>query len=258
MGLIVACVVAFVFVQPEADRSLQTVDAEQQIESIKFSYKYAAVPCEIVKGRPLTVGEAARTVAEGDATACSDSPRGAPLFAGKSIWQSVIISMFLHGSWLHLIANMVFLWVFGNNIEDHLGAVRFLIFYLAAGVVATVAHVLVQVDSTVPIVGASGAIAGVMGAYLVWFPWARVRTLVIVVVIPLFPRIPAAALLVVWFGLQFFTDASSGVAWMAHVGGFAFGAAMAVIARSSPSFRRRLWIHRHRAQGRWDNRYGPS
>ena len=179
MGLIIACVVAFVFVQPEADRSLQTVDAEQQIESIKFSYEYAAVPCEIVKGRPLTVREAVRTVAEGDATACSDSPRGAPLFAGKSIWQSVIISMFLHGSWLHLIANMVFLWVFGNNIEDHLGAMRFLIFYLAAGVVATVAHVLVQVDSTVPIVGASGAIAGVMGAYLVWFPWARVRTLVI-------------------------------------------------------------------------------
>ncbi|MFQ5558324.1 MAG: rhomboid family intramembrane serine protease, partial [Acidimicrobiales bacterium] len=170
-------------------------------------------------------------------------------------------SMFMHGSWMHLIGNMWFLWVFGNNIEDHMGALRYLAFYLSAGVVATAAHVLIQVDSTVPLVGASGAIAGVMGAYLVWFPWARVRTLLFLFVVPLWPRVPAAMLLVVWFALQFLTAEGSGVAWVAHVGGFVFGVAIALLARSNDRFRRRLWVHRHRTQGtlgRWDNRLGPA
>lgn len=259
--LIVANVVTFLFVQPDADRSLTDVDTEGQIESIEFTYEHAAVPCELVQGRPLSVGEIVRTQRDGDATACVSRPRTRALFPDKSLARSVVVSMFLHGSWLHLGLNMLFLWVFGNNIEDHMGALRYLAFYLSAGVVATAAHVLIQVDSTVPLVGASGAIAGVMGAYLVWFPWARVRTLLFLFVVPLWPRVPAAMLLVVWFALQFLTAEGSGVAWVAHVGGFVFGVAIALLARSNDRFRRRLWVHRHRTQGtlgRWDNRLGPA
>lgn len=259
VGLIVACIATFIFVQPGADRSLGAIGIEEEIESIEFAYEFAAIPCELVQGRALTIDEVTRTQVNGDVTACDDDPRGRVLFPDKSIWRSVLVSMFLHGSWLHLIANMVFLWVFGNNIEDHMGPLRYLIFYALAGIVATGAHIVAQVDSTVPLIGASGAVAGVMGAYLVWFPWARVRTFVLLGVIPLFPKLPAALLLIAWFGLQFFTASNSGVAWVAHVGGFVFGAVVAAVARSNDRFRRRLWDHRHRTTGtgRWDNRWGP-
>jgi membrane associated rhomboid family serine protease len=259
VGLIVACVATFLFVQPGSDRSLVELGPEAQIESIEFAYEYAAVPCELVQGRPLTVREINRTQVGGDPTACEPGAAGRALFPDKSIWRSALVSLFLHAGWFHLVFNMVFLWVFGNNIEDHMGPVRFLIFYLLSGVVATAVHVLVEVDSTVPIIGASGAVAGVMGAYLVWFPWARVRTLVMVGIIPLWPRIPAAVLLALWFALQFLTGGDSGVAWVAHVGGFAFGVMIAAVARSDDRFRRRLWVHRHRVglTGRWDNRRGP-
>ena len=153
--------------------------------------------------------------------------------------------MFLHGDLLHLGGNLLFLWVFGNNIEDRLGPLRYVAFYLAAGVVATVAHIAVQVDSTVPIIGASGAIAGVMGAYLMWFPWARVRTLFFIGFIPLWPRIPAFVPLVVWLVSQFFIGPDEGIAWVAHVGGFAFGIAVAATARRYAPVRRTLWDRRY-------------
>ena len=127
---------------------------------------------------------------------------------------------------------MVFLWIFGNNIEDHMGHGHFVVFYVMSGIVATLAHVAVQLDSTVPVVGASGAVAGVMGVYLVWFPRARVRTLLFITVIPLFPRIPAAVLLIVWFVSQFFIGNDSGVAWMAHVAGFGFGVLAGLAGRN--------------------------
>ena len=125
--------------------------------------------------------------------------------------------------------------------------------------VATAAHVLIQIDSTVPMVGASGAVAGVMGAYLVWFPWARVRTLFFLFIIPLFPRVPAAILLVLWFASQFAIDVGSGVAWMAHVAGFAFGVLVGLVALTDQRFRNRLWAHKYRTTGKglWDNRTGP-
>ena len=145
-------------------------------------------------------------------------------------------SMFLHWSWLHLIGNMWYLWIFGDNVEDRMGHVRFLVFYLAAGLVAGLLHVFFNPASRVPTVGASGAIAGVLGAYLVAFPRARIITLV-----PLFPffqvmALPAVLMLGLWFVYQFFSGALSlawsaagggGVAWWAHVGGFAFGAVVA-------------------------------
>lgn len=145
---------------------------------------------------------------------------------------TILTSMFLHGGFLHLLGNMLFLWIFGNNVEDHLGSVGYLLFYLAAGVVATLAFTAVNASSVSPLLGASGAIAGVMGAYLIWFPRARILS----VVFPLFFLpfyLPAALVLAVWFVTQFFTDPNSGVAWVAHVSGFAFGALVAMSLRDT-------------------------
>lgn len=261
MLVIVGCVATFLFVQPSATRSLlDAPDDAALIEEINFTYEQAAIPCELIQGRPLTVPEVLRTVRGGDTDACvSGEPAGRALFPDKSVWRAVVVSMFLHADWFHLAGNLVFLWVFGNNIEDHMGSLRYVVFYLAAGVVATATHVVLALDSTVPLVGASGAIAGVMGAYLVWFPWARVRTLLMLGFIPIWPRIPAAVLLVIWFGTQFLIDPNAGVAWAAHVGGFVFGVAVAVAARRDPAFRNRLWTHRYRTTGStgWSNRTGP-
>ena len=248
--LIIACVFTFLFVQPSATRSVVTAPGTAEvIEETRFTYEHAAIPCELVRGRPLTVPEIRRTGA-GDAEACiSDGPEGPALFPDKPVWRSVVVSMFLHGGWIHLAGNMIFLWIFGNNIEDHLGHLRYVVFYLAAGVVATAAHVLLALDSTVPIVGASGAISGVMGAYLIWFPWARVRMFVLLGFIPIWPRIPAALVLVFWFLAQFRIDPGSGVAWVAHVGGFVFGVLMALAARRDPRFRDRLRSRRRATKG---------
>lgn len=145
---------------------------------------------------------------------------------------SIFTSMFIHGGWLHILGNMWFLWVFGRGIEDVLGHAKYLFFYLVCGVAAAIAHILVNSNSTVPTIGASGAIAGVMGAYLVTFPRARVVTLVILFIFITTVDIPAAFLLLYWFAIQFFngvgsvgySQASSGdVAWFAHVGGFITG-----------------------------------
>lgn len=146
----------------------------------------------------------------------------------------VLTSMFLHGSWLHIIGNMLFLWIFGNNVEDRFGRIVFVVFYLVVGALAFGAHFAFNQQSTVPVLGASGAIAGVMGAYLMLWPRARVLTLLFFVVIPL----PAAVVLALWFGMQFLTDTSSQVAWIAHVGGFIGGTLLALaLARliKSPS-----------------------
>lgn len=147
-------------------------------------------------------------------------------------WLSPLISMFLHGSWGHLLANGLFLWVFGNNIEDVMGRGRFLVFYLLCGLAAAATHVLLQPASAVPTVGASGAISGVMGAYLLLFPRVRVRMLFIFVIFFRVIPLPAWLVLVWWFGLQVLLgvlDATTlepgrgGVAVWAHVGGFVAG-----------------------------------
>src|SRR5207253_8078046 len=134
----------------------------------------------------------------------------------------ILYSMFLHGSLLHIAGNMLFLWIFGNNIEDKMGPVWYLVFYLAGGLVAAAAHIIVQPTSTVPVVGASGAIAAVMGAYLVLFPNAPIRTVFIFFIFFL-RDIRAKWLLIFWFISQFFISPGEGVAWVAHVGGFIFG-----------------------------------
>lgn len=149
----------------------------------------------------------------------------------KSVWISILSSMFLHGGLLHIAGNMLFLWVFGNNVEDRFGRVGFLGFYLAAGLAATLAQSYLSADSLVPLIGASGAVAGVLGAYLVMFPRARVTTLLFYFVLDL----PAVVVLAGWFVMQVFQGvgsirgAAGGVAYFAHIGGFVVGVAVAAL-----------------------------
>jgi len=154
---------------------------------------------------------------------------------------TMLFSMFLHGGWLHLIGNLWFLWVFGDNVEDAIGHAGYLLFYLACGVAAALAQALASPSSTVPMVGASGAIAGVLGAYFVWFPWSRVKTLLFLGFFMTMTELPAPVFLILWFVVQFFSGtlslasagaATGGVAWFAHVGGFVAGAALAILLRA--------------------------
>ncbi|MGZ7030797.1 MAG: rhomboid family intramembrane serine protease [Thermoanaerobaculia bacterium] len=152
---------------------------------------------------------------------------------------SIGVSMFLHGGLLHLGGNMLYLWIFGDNVEDTLGHARYLFFYIACGVAATLAHAIVNPSSMVPSIGASGAIAGVLGAYLVLFPRARVLTLIPIVVFITVREIPAIVVLGLWFVLQLFVGVGSlggqqdigGVAYFAHIGGFVFGMLLVLLLR---------------------------
>ncbi len=141
---------------------------------------------------------------------------------------TLFTSMFLHGGWMHLLGNMLFLWIFGDNMEDLLGHLRFAAFYIASGLAAAAGQILAGPGSTIPMVGASGAIAGVMGGYLLFFPRARIDVLVIIVVLVRVFAIPAWLMLGLWFGLQLVNGlsmdaAGGGVAYWAHAGGFAAG-----------------------------------
>jgi membrane associated rhomboid family serine protease len=210
--LIVVNVAVFALVQPRSPSA-----------TARFDYEHAAIPCEVTTGDPLTLDE----ITNPSTNHCVRNSPFPAAFPAKNVLLAIVVSMFLHGSWLHLGGNMLFLWVFGNNIEDRLGPVRYLVFYLAAGVVATLTHIGLQADSTIPVIGASGAIAGVMGAYLVWFPNAPVLSLLLFIV----ARIQAKWWLLIWFGSQFLINPNDGVAWAAHVGGFVFGALAAVVFR---------------------------
>jgi len=160
---------------------------------------------------------------------------------------SLLTSMFLHGGWLHLLGNMLFLWVFGRNLEDLIGGGRFLAFYLLSGLAAAVVQVLANPYSRVPTIGASGAIAGVMGAYLIRFPRSQIDTLAILFIFVTRIAIPAPFYLLFWFGMQFLNGYESigdrsytggGVAWFAHIGGFIAGM---LLIKLFPS--RQRWRH---------------
>ncbi len=206
---------------------VQRPQAERNSE-LRFNYSYAAIPCEVIDAEPLSEEEIGRTLQQGDTESCVHDDTTPPVFPDKNVYLALLYSMFLHGSVLHIAGNMLFLWVFGNNIEDRMGAPAYIAFYLASGLVASAAHILVQPNSTIPVVGASGAVAGVMGAYLVLFPHVRIRTLLIYILIR---DVQARWLLGFWFVMQFFTNPSAGVAWVAHVGGFVFGALVALALR---------------------------
>jgi membrane associated rhomboid family serine protease len=155
-------------------------------------------------------------------------------------------SIFLHGGWLHVVGNLWILWIFGDNVEDKMGHGRFLIFYLLCGLLAGAAHVAMNPASAVPTIGASGAISGVMGAYMMLFPRARVLTLIPIFVIFFFRELPAVVFLFLWFLFQFFQGAAAhasglgtGVAFWAHIGGFVAGAAgVWIFAKPQPRKRR--------------------
>ena len=149
---------------------------------------------------------------------------------GPAVALSFITSMFLHGGFMHIAGNMLYLWIFGNNVEDSMGRLRFLVFYLLTGSVASVAQVLANPNSPLPTIGASGAIAGVLGAYIVLFPNARVQTLIFLGYFARMAQLPALLVLGFWFVLQLFNGLLAfgvaqmgGVAWFAHVGGFVAG-----------------------------------
>ena len=152
---------------------------------------------------------------------------------------TLITSQFLHGGWLHLLGNMLFLWIFGNNVEDRLGRFRFLAFYLIGGTVAGLTQVAIDPGSTIPTIGASGAIAATLGAYLVLFPRARITSLVFLGFFYQLIDVPAVVVLVFWFVLQLLDgiaslgvpDASGGVAFFAHIGGFVFGVLVGMVIR---------------------------
>jgi membrane associated rhomboid family serine protease len=161
---------------------------------------------------------------------------------------TLVTSMFLHGGWMHIIGNMLYLWIFGDNVEDHMGHVPFLLFYLLAGMLATLGQIAMTPESTLPTIGASGAIAGVMGAYLVLYPRSRVLTLVPIFFYIELIELPAVLLLGFWFVMQLFsagaiaatTDGQDGgVAFMAHIVGFLTGVASVFL------FRRRRPINRY-------------
>jgi membrane associated rhomboid family serine protease len=211
IAFLVANVAVYFFWQPRAEQ-----------ENLEFTYENAAIACEVVTGEPLDFTE----INEG---ICLDSPSGAQPFPDKDVRLAVLVSLFLHGGLLHLGGNMLFLWIFGNNVEEAFGTLGFLAMYAASGVAATAAFVALNSDSTIPLIGASGAIAGVMGAYFILFPTHRVQALIIWI-IPYVVALPAALLLGFWFVLQFLV-AQPGVAWEAHAAGFIFGALLALVLR---------------------------
>ena len=146
--------------------------------------------------------------------------------------ETMLTCIFLHGGWMHLIGNIWFLWIYGDNVEDVLGRGKYLLFYLVCGVLASAAHLALNPASQVPTVGASGAIAGVMGAYMAKFPHAKIVTLIFIVVFVTTLELPAVVILIYWFVIQFFggigsiassTATSGGTAWFAHIGGFVVG-----------------------------------
>jgi membrane associated rhomboid family serine protease len=253
VGLIVACVIVFIW--------QLNFPTNQRLEQAGFhsidqsSLEYGAIPyrithpstgkCDIGAVAETASGFEAGVVCRGtadyaDAVARSranpNSDLGPFQIDQKPWWVTLFSSMFMHGGFLHIAGNMLFLWVFGNNIEDRLGRVKFLLFYLLAGLIAVYTQALIDPGSTAPTIGASGAIAGVLGAYAWLFPRARVLTLIFIIFFVTVVEIPALILLALWFILQFVpalgqvavgSGGDQGVAYFAHVGGFVFGSAVA-------------------------------
>jgi membrane associated rhomboid family serine protease len=208
---------------------------EREIEQATYFACNGAIPYELTHGDRIADArrEGVRfekpiedAFAELEARSC---PR-------KNVWLSILKSMFLHGSILHIAFNMLFLWVFGNNVEDRLGKVRYTAFYLIAGAAAAYAQSFVFADSAIPLVGASGAVAGILGAYLLMFPRARVRSLIILIIFITSVEVPAWLMIGLWFLTQLLSSVGSvsgdtGVAYMAHVGGFLAGMLLLLIFR---------------------------
>jgi len=191
-----------------------------------FVFKLGAIPYEITHFKTLSL-----VVMDTHESLTRLSP---PL--------TLIVSMFMHGGIFHLVFNMLYLWIFGNNIEDFLGSGWFIIFYLLCGLAAGLAHIVFNPNSQVPMIGASGAIAGILGAYLILFPHARVLTLVFLIFFIRIIAIPAAFVLGVWIFIQVLNVGTGGsVAWFAHIGGFLAG--IALIKLVTRKRKPQVWVH---------------
>jgi len=199
-----------------------------------FIYRYSVVPWEVINTRQLP------TEALGQLLGTSGS------LPSKNVWLSLLTCMFLHSGWMHIVFNMLFLFIFGNNVEEAMGHLPYLAFYLVCGLGASLLQCLVEPNSVSPILGASGAIAGVMGAYLILYPRARVLTLVFIFLV----YVPAWAFIGVWIvyqiisALEDMSGMTGGVAWFAHIGGAATGMLITIVFypllrdRKSPVYRR--------------------
>jgi membrane associated rhomboid family serine protease len=204
-----------------------------QLVDPNFTNGYSTVPAEITSGKDI-IGQFVLTAPDGTSAVIDEAAGPTP------IWLTLFTSMFMHGGWLHIGGNMLFLFIFGDNIEKAYGHVKYLAFYLVCGIIAGLAHVLSQPDSIIPSLGASGAISGVMAGYLVLFPTNRVKVLLALGIILLRPMmVPAVVMIGVWALLQFInglgaiavTDQTSGVAYWAHIGGFIAGLVITFLAR---------------------------
>lgn len=240
IALIAINVVVFAWqLSAPSDRATNELLAQAQIsERDQRSIEYGAIPRELTEPGTYCVPG----VRAGEQPVCGsrqafDTGRFRALGIEQVPWWATILtSMFMHGGFLHIIGNMLFLWVFGNNVEDSMGRLRFVAFYLLAGTAAVYSQAALDPGSTVPTIGASGAVAGVLGGYLLLHPQARVLTLILIVFFVTLVEIPAMVLLGLWFVLQFLpavgqvaTDVGGeggGVAYFAHVGGFVFGLVM--------------------------------
>ncbi len=220
IGFIVACVLVFLY----------QVSLQAKLGEI-FVYQYGAIPA-VVFGY-------------------ADLP---PELVAIPAYSSLMTSMFLHGGWMHLIGNMMYLWIFGNNIEDVMGHVKFVVFYVLCGLLAALSHAAIDSGSTVPMVGASGAISGILGAYILLYPRARVLVLIPFGFFSQMIYIPAGIVLGLWFLMQLFSGGMSignqggGVAFFAHIGGFVVGMALIPFFKHShvkffnpPQYHPRSW-----------------
>jgi rhomboid family protein len=237
IAIIAINVIVFVFLQgPSFSVSGgQEVDSKPIVEYGAIPYRITHPGKECVLILPGTTQE--QPACEGTATYVEAAAQGVPAEKVEQppAFLTILTSMFMHGGWLHIAFNMLFLWVFGNNVEDSMGRLRFAVFYLLGGIAAAVTQVAVSPDSTTPLVGASGAIAAVLGGYALLYPRARVLTLIFAFFIFLV-EIPALVLLGIWILLQFLpavgqlaspdVGSQGGVAYFAHIGGFLFGLAL--------------------------------
>jgi membrane associated rhomboid family serine protease len=223
-ALIAANLVVFLLSPGTSSSITGSTSVSEQCRQLEFYDEYAAIPSELTHNSALKqVATGQPVVVRGQAGCVLGRPR-----YHKVPFLSAITSQFLHGGWLHLLGNMLFLLIFGNNVEDRIGRIKYLLFYLLAGIVAAYGFALANPDSRETLIGASGAIAGVLGAYIVMFPRARVWSLVpFLFFIPL--RLPAWLVLGLWFVLQWAyasgvaVSSAGHVAYLAHVFGFAFG-----------------------------------
>jgi membrane associated rhomboid family serine protease len=228
VAIIAICIAVFFgFQQAHWDGGGFAVDDHRTVE-------YAFIPYEITH-----LGDECAGTFEGERAVRVECPsKGDP--GQPSVWLTMLFAMFMHGGLLHIAGNMLFLWVFGNNIEDSMGRAKFVAFYLLGGIAATLLQTAVNPDSAVPNLGASGAIAAVLGAYALLYPRARVATLIFIVFFVTVLELPALLVLGAWFVLQLLDASASsggdvgGVAYFAHIGGFLFGlAAIKLFARNA-------------------------